>query len=727
MAKEKDILSEGLEDFRLASEADSHNRESFIDDVRFGRLGEQWAEDDKERRKGRPCLTINRCPSFSRQVVNEARQNKISIKVRPVDDNADPQTAEVYNGLIRNIEHSSNADQAYDTAAGCAVDGGFGYFRVNLEYAHDDSFDKDLKIKSIHNPLTVYADPWSTEGDSSDWNTAFITEWMPRGRFETQYPGANPVDWDGKEQNNWSDKDGVQVAEWWKREEVPRKILRLSDGMIIGVDQYKQNKDLFDSIGLKVTGERDTTSYKVTQRLMTGKEVLEETAWAGCYIPIVPVYGDVINIEGKRYLRSLIHDAKDAQRMFNYFRSVAAELAALSPKTPYIGHENAFSGEDSAKWDQANTESFSYISVPDGAEIPQRQPYTGVPMAAVQEALSASDDMKAIMGIYDASLGNRSNETSGKAITARQRESDTGTFHFVDNLARAVRHCGRILIDMIPLVYTPGRIVRVLGNDGSVQNVTLGQKTEQQDQQMVEGQAEQGPQEYRPGSPLSGVYDLSAGKYDLAVDVGPAYATQRQEAADQMMQLIQSFPDAAPIIGDLVAKNLDWPGADEIAERLKAMLPPQINDGIPPQITQQLQELQQALQQSMAENQTLKIQAQNDQAKAAVDMEKIGVDKMKVAVDAEKVKTDRIKAEAEAAKAMAEAGAATTNSASNESASQAMAEVANAAAMLSQAAQQMQQQIVAIGDVVARPQPKVKRGMAKKQSDGSYAFESIEE
>lgn len=718
MAKEKDILSDGLEEFRLASEADSHNRESYIDDVRFGRLGIQWEDIDKQRRKGRPCLTINRCPSFSRQVVNEARQNKISIKVRPVDDNADPETAEVMNGLIRNIEHSSNADQAYDTAAGCAVDGGFGYFRINLEYAHDDSFDKDLKIKSIHNPLTVYADPWSTEGDSSDWNTAFVTEWMPRSRFESQYPGANPVDWDGKEQSNWSDKDGVQVAEWWKREEVPRKILRLSDGMIIGADEYKANKDFFDALGLKVTGERETTSYKVTQRLMTGKEILEETAWAGCYIPIVPVYGDVINIEGKRYLRSLIHDAKDAQRMFNYFRSVAAELAALTPKTPYIGHESAFSGEDSAKWDQANTESFPYISVPDGVEKPERQPYAGVPAAAIQEALSASDDMKAIMGIYDASLGNRSNETSGKAITARQRESDTGTFHFVDNLARAVRHCGRILIDMIPLVYTPGRIVRVLGNDGSVQNVTLGEKTEQQDQDMVEGQAEQGPQEYRPGSPLSGVYDLSAGKYDLAVDVGPAYATQRQEAADQMMQLIQSFPDAAPIIGDLVAKNLDWPGSDEIAERLKAMMPPQINDGIPPQITQKLQEYEQAVTQLMAENQNLKQQAENEQGKNQIEGEKLNLEHRKLDVEETKVNAEAMQAKAEALKALNEAQSA-------EGVMQAAQQLMAAAQAISAVPVSLNAEMQALRQEVSRP--RVKRGRAQKQVDGSFLVEAVEE
>ena len=735
MAKEKDILSDALEEFALCAEADAHNRESFTEDLRFGRLGEQWDDADSKKRKNqsRPCITVNLCNSFARQVVNEARQNKIAIKVRPVDDNADIETAEVYNGLIRNIEHASNADAAYDTAAESAVDGGFGYFRIAVEYAHDDSFDNDLRIKAIQNPLSVYADPYSTESDSSDWNTAFITDWMSRKQFTKDYPGAADVDWEGADDKAkaWSDKDSVQIAEWWKREEVARKIVKLSNGMIMGTEEYAANKDLWDAMGITVTGTRDTRSYKVTQRLITGAEVLETTEWAGCYIPIVPVYGDVINLEGKRYLRSLIHDAKGAQRQVNYFESTAAEMVALAPKAPFIGHESAFSGEHADRWETANTESHPFLSAPDGIDLPQRQPYAGSPIGVINEALRARDNMKAIIGIYDAGLGNRSNETSGVAIARRQQESDTGTYHFVDNLARAVRHAGRILIDMIPLVYTGERIVRVLGYDGSVQNVQLGQQGQQEAAQGPVDEAAQGPQEYKPGSALAGVYDLGAGKYDLAVDVGPAYASQRQEAADQMMQLLQAFPDAAPIIGDLVAKNLDWPGADEIADRLKSMLPPQINDGIPPAITQKLQEYEAQMTQLMAENQSLKASNAVDQEKTRVDMAKVGVDREKVSVDREKVEIERTKAEAEAMKIRAEAYAAVTGGQSNEAnakaVNDAVSSVAAAAANLSVAAQQMAGQVAAIGQAVTSPPAKVKRGSARRQPDGSYQFESVEQ
>jgi hypothetical protein len=712
---DKDILSDALEEFDLCAEADAHNRESFINDIRFGRLGEQWDDADSKKRQSqsRPCLTVNLCNSFARQVVNEARQNKISIKVRPVDDNADIETAEVMNGLIRNIEHASNADAAYDTAAESAVDGGFGYFRIAVEYAHDDSFDKDLRIQAIQNPLSVYADPHSTESDSSDWNTAFVTEWKPRKLFLSEFPGASDVDWsggDGDKHQSWADDDSIQLAEWWKREQVTRKILKLSNNMIVGEEEYKANKELWDGLGITVTGQRDTKSYKVTQRLMTGSEILETTEWAGCYIPIVPVYGDVINLEGKRYLRSLIHDAKGAQRQVNYFESTAAEMVALAPKAPYVGPESAFSGEHSDRWETANTEAHPFLSHPDGVAAPVRQPYAGTPIGAVNEALRARDNMKAIMGIYDAGLGNRSNETSGKAIAARQRESDTGTFHFVDNLARAVRHAGRILIDMIPSVYTGERIIRVLGNDDSVQNVKLGPQGQQEAATGPTDEAASGPQEYKPGSPLAGVYDLGAGKYDLAVDVGPAYATQRQEAADQMMQLLQSFPDAAPIIGDLVAKNLDWPGADEIAERLKSLLPPQINDGIPPAIMQKLKEYEAQLTQLMAENQNLKASQDVENRKLDTENRKIDVDEMKIEGEAMQAKAEAIKALNEAQSADAVMAAA----------QQLMA----AAQAISAVPGSLNAEMMALRQEIARPRKKI--GRAQKQPDGSFLAEVME-
>lgn len=626
---DKDELSDALEAFKVAYDAETENREAALDDLKFARLGEQWPADIKEQRnkQRRPCLTVNRLPSFIRQVVNDARMNKPSIRVRPVDSQADPETAEVMNGLIRNIEQTSNADIAYDTAAESAIVSGFGYFRINVEYAYDDTFDKDLVIKRIANPFGVYGDPFSTEADSCDWNQAWITDLMTRDAFRKQYKGAEEVDWQGSGYDGlaepWRSENEILVAEYWSREQVDRPIVLLSSGEVVEASAYKQAKDVFDAIGIQVVGQRTTKSFKVVQKIMTGAEILETNEWAGKYIPIVPVYGDEVNVEGKRYFRSLIRDVKDAQRMFNYWRTLCTELVALAPKAPYIGPEEAFNGEDSHKWDTANTDTWAFLSFK-GAIAPVRQPFAMPPAGALQEALNASDDMKAIMGIYDASLGAKSNETSGRAIMARQREGDVSTYHFIDNLSRAIRHGGRILIDLIPKVYTGERIVRVLGKEGEAQNVQLGTKPEAPAQPMQAPQpmAMPGQEMEQPEEGAAQIYDLTVGKYDLVVDVGPSFTTRREEAATQMMELLRAFPDAAPVIGDLLAKNLDWPGADEIAERLKKMQENSAS-GIDPAKVQQIQKQLAQLQQ---ENQQLKAQLGQEKADKAIEGQRVQID-----------------------------------------------------------------------------------------------------
>lgn len=618
MATDADILKDAKEAFDLAAEAESENRREALDDIRFARLGEQWPDSVRKQREReqRPCLTINRLPSFIRQVVNDARQNKPSIKCHPADDAADVKTAEVINGLIRNIEYASNADIAYDTAIESSVTCGIGYWRVKLDYAHDDTFDMDLRIDRVANVFSIYGDPHSTAADSSDWNRAFVTEMMRKIDFEKKYKGAKPVDWESLGYTSlkqpWAEGEQIMLAEYWERTEVPRVIVALSDGSIIDVERYKAAKDVFEVMGLRIVGERTTKSWKVVQRIMTGAEILETNDWPGRYIPIVPVYGDEVNVEGKRYFRSLIRDAKDPQRMLNYWRTTSTEMVALAPKAPFIGPKGAFKS-DLDKWSTANVQSHAFIEY-DGPVPPQRQPYAGPAAGAIQEAMNAADDLKSIMGIYDASLGARSNETSGRAILARQREGDVSTFHFIDNLARAIRHTGRILIDLIPTVYTSGRIVRVLGPEGGdPKNVPLGRPI-----QMEDGTEK--------------VFDLTIGKYDLTVDTGPSFTTRREEAAAQMTELLRVYPAAAPIIGDLLAKNLDWPGADEIAKRLRAMLPPQVK-GQDPQIAQMqqaIQQLQQQLGQIDQENQRLKMDRLIDVEKVRVDAYNAETNRLKV-------------------------------------------------------------------------------------------------
>jgi hypothetical protein len=517
-----------------------------------------------------------------------------------VDSEADPETAEVLNGLIRNIEQSSNAEVAYDTALEHAVFGGFGFFRINTRYTSDDTFDQDVVIERVPNPLAVYPDCYSTAADSSDWNYCYVTDQMAKAAFKKAYPGAEEVDWEGEAWSGvgapWMDGDFVQVAEYWVREKVKRTILLLTDGAVVPVEDYEANRPAFDAKGVQVQGSRDVDSHRVRQYVMSGAEVLETVDWAGKYIPIIPVYGAEINFKGKRHFRSLIRGAKDAQRMFNYWRTTSTELVALAPKAPFIGRKGAFE-TDAAKWATANVQSHAFIEF-DGPEAPQRQPFSGVPAGALQEALNASDDIKSVIGMFDASMGARSNETSGKAIIARQMEADNATFHFIDNLSRAIRHAGRVLIDLIPQVYSVPRVIRVLGEDGESEMKAVNQPVQEQERDPL-------TEEVRV---ISRIYDLTSGRYDLTVSAGPSFASLRQEAASQMIELIRAYPQAAPVIGDLLVKNLDWPGADEIAERMRkaAGLGEDGEDAGPdPQAMQVVQQYQSALQEMQAKYQAL--------------------------------------------------------------------------------------------------------------------------
>jgi hypothetical protein len=367
---------------------------------------------------------------------------------------------------------------------------------------------------------------------------------------------------------------------------------------------------------------------------MSGAEILREVAWVGKYIPIVPVYGDeVIDESGKRHFRSLIRDAKSAQQMFNYWRTTTTELVALAPKAPFIGEERAF--ELDPNWNSANSQSHPYLMVPTGAAIPQRQPFTGVPAGAMQEALNANDDMKSIIGIYDASLGARSNETSGRAIMARQREGDVSTFHFIDNLSRAIRHGGRILLDLIPKVYSTERIIRVLGENLTPQNVRIGQG---------------GPDALSP-SPDNGlgpVYDLAAGKYDLTVAAGPSYTTRREEVTAILTDVMRSVPDSAVFLAGRLARLLDLPDAEELGREMDMLNPAKKQaqaeaadgqQGVPPQLMQQIQAQQaalQALQQQLGE---AKAQLADKAADRQLEAQKLGIAQFRA-------QTERIKAAA---------------------------------------------------------------------------------
>ncbi|KQX18139.1 MULTISPECIES: portal protein [unclassified Sphingomonas] len=635
-----DILKEALDAFAEAESRESDNRRDALDDLRFARLGGEWQWPAKVRKQreaeGRPCHTINKMPAFIRQVVNDSRQNKPAISVHPVEG-GDVKTADVMSGLIRNIEVISNADVAYDTAVDSSATMGFGYIRINLDYACDDTFDKDILIKPVPNPFAVYGDPYSQCADSSDWMTAFIIDQIPEALYQRKYTKAAKVDFSSSawtNANGWCDSEGktVRVAEYWKRSEVSREMVQFTHEGMGGVgtaydDELERLQQQFGSI--EIIGQpRTVKSYKVKQYTLSAVDILGEIEWVGKYIPIIPVYGEEVNVEGKRHFRSLIRDARDPQQMFNYWRTMATELVALAPKAPWVGVKGSFASDP--RWATANNATHSFLEYDPvaGGSPPQRQPFTGVPAGELQEAMNASDDMKAVMGLYDASLGARSNETSGRAIMARQREGDVSTFHFIDNLSRAIRHTGKVLIDLIPKVYNTERMIRVLGQDGKPEEVQITDK---------EGQPD----------PEAGIYNLTLGKYDLTVKAGPSYTSQREEAADMLTELVRANPDSAAILGDLIVENMDIPGGDKAVKRLQAMLPPQVRQaeqGENPEAQaaqQQIQQIQQQAQQAIGQ---LQQALQEAQRKAEGNREKAEADSKKADVEAYKAVTERMTA-----------------------------------------------------------------------------------
>jgi len=551
-----ELMALARDRFDAAAETERVTRNNAEEDFSFA-AGDQWPSNVKNSRKAtdRPCLTFNRLPQFIQQVVGDARQNKPSIKVSPVDSGADVENAEVYEGLIRNIEAESRATQAYITALEHATTGGFGNWRIVTQFSNDDGFDQDIRIKRITDPFAVYWDPGAREYDKSDAHWCFVSEWITKEEFEERFPDKLPTDWKRTYQGlntreEWINDDRVRLVEYW---------VKKFETVEIGLTQTGEvHEQLLE--GFTYARTRKVERPKVCRYLLSGHEVLEDQReFPSAYIPIVPVFGPEEYQNGVIRPRSLIRYAKDPMRMYNFWQTTIAEKLALAPKAPWLVTPEMIKGL-SEHWNAANRENRAYLpynpdpKAPSGK--PERQDPAYVQAAEIQQSAQAIDDLKATMGMYDASLGNAGNEQSGRAIIARQREGDTASYAWIDNLARSIQHTGRILIDMIPRVYDTDRIIRVLGEDDSVDMVPINHH-----------------------DPATGekVHDLSFGKYDVQITVGPSYATKRMEAADSMLGFIQAVPQAAQVAGDLIAKAMDWPGAEDIAERLRMLLPPGID------------------------------------------------------------------------------------------------------------------------------------------------------
>ncbi len=548
----------------------------------------QWdvTARDSRQKKNRPVLTINRLPQFVRQMTGDVRKNPPALKCLPARGPASKETAEALNGIIRNIEQQSQAKDVYVKAVENAAQTGQGFFQIETEYSSDDAFDLDIRIRPILDPCGALIDPFAQLFDKSDMRYAFTFEFMSRQDFSEEFPDSAAVDMpagysvvsDGLQ---WRVNDAIRIGAYWRKVPVKKKLYLLPDGTTVD-DKAKIPKPgpqemppeqadamVEQAIATGQIKTRDVEGHKVEMYRMTGADILDGPhAWAGRYIPICMVVGEEITTDGRTIRKGMVHDARDPQRIYNYSRSASVEAVALQPKAPYVGTVDMF--RNRPEWATAGSENHAFLAANPDPKMPGRYPERSQPAIASQgldtQAAIAASDMQAVTGIYNDNLGAPSTQHSGVAINAKKVEGDTGTFLYPDNLSRAIGYAGKILVDLIPRIYDSQRQVRILKEDGGAEMVT------------VNGQPQPNPKTGEPSHPL---YDLSAGEYDVIVTTGPSFATQRQEAAANMIEMVRAVPQIFPVVGDLVFKNMDWPGADEMAARLRkaAGIP---EDGEPP-------------------------------------------------------------------------------------------------------------------------------------------------
>lgn len=597
MKKEDKLLLLAREQFAESEEAESVIREETREDIRIFDGQGIWPERLRMAREGdpkgaRPCLNISDLGPRVHQVTNDFRQNRPAIKIRPVDDNADVETAKIFNGLARHVEQQSDADIAYETANFYQTVSGVGFFRMTEEMYEGKN---ELLIKPIANPMSVYMDPFAMDPVGCDARYCFVTEEVPRTVFEREYPKVDLQGWEDGMDDGWIQDDSIRVAEWFNIEEKSANKIETEDGEL-SEDEYW---DKAQETGTKPAFR----SAKVEKRRVcmwrkiVGNKVLKELELPICYIPVFRMAGETYITEGRRVFKGMVRDSRDAVRMVSYMFSTYVEATALQPKAPFVGVAGQFDGFE-AQWAGANSSTDAYLEYNavdingQSAPAPQRSQPPMASQGIMQGLALAQNALKDTSGLGAASLGQKGNETSGKAILARQREGDVSTFHIPDNAAKAIRQCGRVFVQWAPKVYNEPSVARIIGEDGAADQAYLDpdQKESVRKVPMQDGS-------------IRRIYNIGVGRYDVIAGVGPSYSTKRVEMAETMNQLFQSFPQSFQVLGDIFMETQDGPGTDRMAKRLKAMLPPQAAQAdhddetpIPPEVQAQMQQMQAKLQ-----------------------------------------------------------------------------------------------------------------------------------
>lgn len=616
----------------MMNEDELANRRDALEDIKFVNVPDaQWDEQMKKKRGKRPCYTFNKLRITCKRVINDMRANRAMGKVRGVED-SDKDTADIYEGLIRNVWNNSDGDTVIDYASEYQVEGGYGAWRISSKYAYEDAFEQDLCVEALQNPFCLWWDPACKDFLKRDAMDCALIDEISKSAYEKRWPKKKVVDWEATEfddDDDWEGENSVRIVEYWYKELVDKELWQLQDGKVI--DAASDEAPLIDPSQIK--NKRKAKCYKIKMAIASGEAILEESEWAGSHLPFVPVYGEYKVIDGKLRWHGLVRFAKDAQRSYNVSRTAMVENVMMVPQAKWWATAKQAKGHI-GNWERAISENIPamlYEPDPGAPGPPVAMPGAQVPSALVQLSMLDSEDIKAVTGIFDNSLGQDEGEKSGRAIIARQQQGEIATFNYQDNMAKAIRRTWEIFIDLIPKVYDTERELRILGSDGSEDYKRVNQVV------------------VDPATMKAiKVNDLAQGRYDVTVTVGPSFSTKRQEASETYLQLAQASPEVMGVAGDLIFKAMDLPYSEDIAERLKAMLPPPVQQmlaqgkEIPPEAQAVMQQANQAM--ALVEQQMQQVQ----QAAQEIQQEQMGAEKAKAEVKVEIANLKAAKAEFDA-------------------------------------------------------------------------------
>lgn len=657
-------------------DAERHNIDPARQDNQFV-LGYQWDRNVriKRERLNKPVLTVNRFPAFVAQFIGAWLQSDTTIRVQPIQG-ASKDVAEIRQGLIRATTRTREAKHALNVAMTNAYICGIGNFKVALREAKNDVFLSDMTLETIDDPFGVIWDRASRDPTGSDAQHCYVTEYMTKSDFKKTYPKAGPDSgWVSDEldstvmtMHGLEIEDMVRVCHFWQMREEPVVLgLEAETGDVIDLTNVPEG----DRIGMVAPDNNGDPMIRKTVRpyaechVVTSTQILE-----GPYrlnisrLPVFRVEGWAIQEAGVRYRWGFVRNAKDPQRFHNYWRSILAEELQKSVSTKWLldnaGGKNQYA--DQFRNAHRSDDGVLFWDSQGAGQAPQQFSPPPTNAALLTEASMTVQDIKDVTNKHEASLGITSNEVSGRAIAARQQVSELGDVIYTENMNAALAEAGRVMNELIPVVYDTARTVKLIGND------------DQDVFQEINGMA-------GDATP-----DITVGKYEITYSTGPAFATKRQEAVDVITTLMNTMPQVGNVVADILVRNLDIPGSEEIEERLASMLPPGVvnperlparrREQVAQQQAQQQQEQkrQQQIADMQAQAQIAKLQAEvaelsaraaRQEAQAANEDSRVGTDRFEAEVKAQKLEIDAAKAGVELARLNFEAFQAGLDSALN--------------------------------------------------------------